>query len=262
MRLLAGTSGYAYKEWKGSFYPKDQSNDSMLSFYAGKFGTVEINNTFYRMPSERVLVQWAEQVPDGFRFVLKASRRITHMQRLKNVEDPLSYLINNASLLGSKLGAMLFQLPPNMKKNLERLTTFLALLPDGWPAALEFRHDSWFDDEVYDALRSSGAALCVADTAEGPSCSSSTKTKGRDRLWLGASSMSSPPEDYRPASFSKRLHWAAVAGITESRPIRTSARSLNAGSALIVFSSTGRGSRSAAARSTTTSLGSSCSGSP
>jgi uncharacterized protein YecE (DUF72 family) len=154
----------------------------MLSFYAGKFGTVEINNTFYRMPSERVLVQWAEQVPDGFRFVLKASRRITHMQRLKNVEDPLSYLINNASLLGSKLGAMLFQLPPNMKKNLERLTTFLALLPDGWPAALEFRHDSWFDDEVYDALRSSGAALCVADTAEGETPLVATGTRGYLRL--------------------------------------------------------------------------------
>jgi uncharacterized protein YecE (DUF72 family) len=179
---LVGTSGYAYKEWKGSFYPDDLPNDDMLSFYAGQFGTVEINNTFYRMPSEKVLMQWAERVPQGFRFVLKASRRITHQQRLRNVEDPLTYLINNTALLGARLGAMLFQLPPNMKKDVERLRAFLALLPDGWPTALEFRHDSWFDDEVYDALRARGAALCVADTEEGDTPLVATGPRGYLRL--------------------------------------------------------------------------------
>jgi uncharacterized protein YecE (DUF72 family) len=167
MQVLTGTSGYSYKEWKGSFYPEDLASDDMLRFYGEQFRTVEINNTFYRMPSEKVLVQWGERVPDGFRFVLKASRRITHMQRLKNVDDPLSYLVNNASVLGAKLGAMLFQLPPNMKQDLERLGEFLDLLPKGWPAAFEFRHQSWFDEAVYEALRSKGAALCIADTDDG-----------------------------------------------------------------------------------------------
>ncbi len=167
MQVLAGTSGYAYKEWKGSFYPEDLANDDMLRFYGEQFRTVEINNTFYRMPSEKVLVQWGERVPDGFRFALKASRRITHMQRLRNVDDPLSYVVNNAALLGAKLGAMLFQLPPNVKRGMERLTAFLDLLPEGWPAAFEFRHESWFDEDVYEALRSRGAALCVADTDDG-----------------------------------------------------------------------------------------------
>jgi uncharacterized protein YecE (DUF72 family) len=182
MRVLAGTSGYAYKEWKGSFYPEDLPSDGMLSFYAQQLGTVEINNTFYRMPSEKVLVQWAERVPDGFRFVLKASRRITHMHRLKSADDPLAYLVNNASVMGAKLGAMLFQLPPNMKKDLERLTDFLALLPSGWPAAFEFRHDSWFEDDVYEALRAHGTALCVADTQEGETPLVATGRRGYLRL--------------------------------------------------------------------------------
>ena len=182
MQVLAGTSGYAYKEWKGSFYPEDLANDDMLRFYGEQFRTVEINNTFYRMPSEKVLVQWGERVPDGFRFVLKASRRITHMQRLKNVDDPLSYVVNNASLLGAKLGAMLFQLPPNMKRDMERLTAFLDLLPEGWPAAFEFRHESWFDEDVYEALRSRGVALCVADTDDGETPLVTTGKTGYVRL--------------------------------------------------------------------------------
>jgi len=182
MRVLAGTSGYAYKEWKGSFYPDDLPSDEMLSFYARQLGAVEINNTFYRMPSEKVLVQWSERVPDGFRFVLKASRRITHMHRLKGADDPLAYLVNNASVMGTKLGAMLFQLPPNMKKDLERLTSFLDLLPGGWPAAFEFRHESWFEDDVYDALREHGTALCVADTPEGQTPLVATGSRGYLRL--------------------------------------------------------------------------------
>ena len=166
MRILVGTSGYQYKEWKGSFYPDDMSTDGMLAYYAGEFPTVEVNNTFYRIPKEAVVVKWTEQVPDGFRFVLKASRRITHMHRLKNTEEPLQWYLRACSQLGPKRGASLFQLPPNMKKDLERLQTFLGLLPNRWPAALEFRHESWFDDDVYEVLRERNAALCVADTAE------------------------------------------------------------------------------------------------
>ena len=168
MQILVGTSGYSYKEWKGPFYPKNLKSDEMLGYYGKQFATVEINNTFYRMPKESVLQNWAAQVPASFRFVLKASRRITHLQRLKDVEGPLSYLINTATVLGKKLGPLLFQLPPNMKKDLSRLEIFLALLPDGRRTALEFRHDSWFDDEVYQALRASNAALCIADTDEKP----------------------------------------------------------------------------------------------
>ncbi len=166
MRVLVGTSGYAYKEWKGSFYPDDLKAEAYLRYYAERFPTVEINNTFYRMPRERVLLDWATQVPDRFTFVLKASRRITHLQRLKDVEDPLSYLLNTASVLGPKLGPLLFQLPPNLKKDLARLDAFLPLVPPAWRAAMEFRHASWFDDAVYDALRRHNVALCAADTDE------------------------------------------------------------------------------------------------
>ncbi|NIM51623.1 MAG: DUF72 domain-containing protein [Gemmatimonadales bacterium] len=182
MRVLVGTSGYAYKEWKGSFYPSDLPNDQMLRFYAERFPTVEINNTFYRMPSEKVLLQWGEQVPDRFSFVLKASRRITHQHRLKDTQDPLAYLLKNASVLGNRLGPMLFQLPPNMKKDLPRLQDFLELLPSRWSAAFEFRHASWFEDDVYEALRSRNVALCVADTEDGETPFVSTATVGYLRL--------------------------------------------------------------------------------
>jgi len=167
MRVLAGTSGYAYKEWKGSFYPEDLKNDGMLAFYAQHFRTVEINNTFYRLPSKKVLQQWDDQVTDDFAFVLKASQRITHHKRLKNADEPLGYLLENAQVLGQRLGPILFQLPPNMKKDLERLQDFLRLLPEGTEAAFEFRHLSWFEEDVYAALRTHGKALCVADTEDG-----------------------------------------------------------------------------------------------
>jgi uncharacterized protein YecE (DUF72 family) len=182
MRVLAGTSGYSYKEWRGSFYPEKLATDKMLRFYGEQFDSVEINNTFYRMPSEKVLVQWAEQVPEGFRFVLKASRRITHQHRLKNAGEPLGYMLRNASVLGDKLGPTLFQLPPNLKQDLARLQDFLVLLPNRWPAAFEFRNASWFDDQVYDALRERGAALCVADTEDGETPLVSTASRGYLRL--------------------------------------------------------------------------------
>ena len=165
MRVLTGTSGYSYKEWKGVFYPEDLPNDRMLAYYAERLGAVEINNTFYRMPSESLLASWAEQTPETFRFVLKASRRITHFKRLKDCESELEYFLETAVTLGERLGGLLFQLPPNFKKDAERLGAFLDTLPPRCRAAFEFRHESWFDDETWDLLSGHrGATLCVAET--------------------------------------------------------------------------------------------------
>ena len=169
MQLLAGTSGFSYKEWLGKFYPEKHPADQMLRYYASHFATVEINNTFYRMPAEVMLANWAEQVPDGFLFTLKAPRRITHELRLKECEAHVAEFLKRARKLGAKLGPLLFQLPPFLKKDLPRLRGFLALLPAGQPAAFEFRNDSWQDDEVYEALRAKGAMLCYTDTDEGDS---------------------------------------------------------------------------------------------
>ena len=167
VRVAVGTSGYAYKEWKGTFYPEKLPPDQMLRYYGEQFPTVEINNTFYRMPSEKVVLNWASQVPDAFQFVLKASQRITHQKRLQDVGEELGYFLKTSSALGPKLGPTLFQLPPNFKKDVARLEAFLALLPKRWRAAMEFRHASWLDDEVFAALRNHGVALCGADTDEG-----------------------------------------------------------------------------------------------
>lgn len=167
MRVLAGTSGWQYKEWKGSFYPDAMPTDGMLSYYADRFRTVEVNNTFYRMPKESVLQGWAERVPDGFSFVLKASQRITHHARLKETAiDSLDYLLRTAAALGDRLGPILFQLPPNMKKDSARLAEFLEHVPAGTRAAFEFRHPSWLEDDVFDLLRAHDLALCIASTEE------------------------------------------------------------------------------------------------
>ena len=164
MRLLAGTSGYAFKEWKGSFYPDGTKDDGMLGYYATRFPTVEINNTFYRMPRENVLQDWASQVPESFTFAIKASQRITHHARLKpESKELVYYLMKNTELLGAKLGPVLFQLPPNMKKDLERLQTFLEFLPGGRRFAFEFRHSSWFDEDVVEALRAKDVAMTIID---------------------------------------------------------------------------------------------------
>lgn len=167
MKTLIGTSGFSYKQWKGAFYPADVSPDEMLRHYADKFAAVEINNTFYRMPRAHVLEGWRDQVPETFRFAVKASRRITHLKRLADVEEPLGYLLEAVATLGARLGVVLYQLPPFMKKDLPRLEAFLAALPETPRAAMEFRNDSWFADDVYDALRARGVALCVADTDDG-----------------------------------------------------------------------------------------------
>src|SRR5918992_4877567 len=167
-RLLAGASGYSFKEWKGVFYPRDMKPEAMLAWYAERLPTVEINNTFYRMPAAAMLESWARSTPADFRFAIKASRRITHMARLKadSAADSVQYLYRNLAALGAKRGPVLFQLPPQMKKDLARLSDFLALLPQDHGAAFEFRNDSWFDDEVYDALRTAGAALCLSERAD------------------------------------------------------------------------------------------------
>jgi len=163
MNLYVGTSGYSYKEWKGTFYPKDLPAKGMLRYYGEQFRTVEINNTFYRMPKASVLETWADEVPADFKFVLKASQRITHMQRLKNAGDAVSHLLEVSGALQERLGPLLFQLPPNLKKDLPRLRDFLALLPRHRRAAFEFRHQSWFDEEVLGLLRDHRAVLCIAE---------------------------------------------------------------------------------------------------
>ncbi len=168
MDLRAGTSGFAYKEWKGPFYPEDLPADGMLGHYAGRLPAVEINNTFYRLPREGVLAGWAAAVPAGFRFSIKASRKITHFGRLAGVEGETRYLLDAVGALGDKLGALLFQLPPNLRCDLERLTAFCALLPPHTPAAFEFRHPSWDVPEVAAHLASCGFARVVADTDEAP----------------------------------------------------------------------------------------------
>jgi uncharacterized protein YecE (DUF72 family) len=163
MKLYVGTSGYSYKAWKGRFYPADLPEKRMLNYYGQHFRTVEINNTFYRMPTLAVVEAWAGEVPEDFRFVLKAPQRITHLKRLKDAGDAVGHLLEVAGALEARLGPLLFQLPPNLAKDAARLRDFLALLPRERRAAFEFRHPSWFDDEVYGLLREHGAALCIAE---------------------------------------------------------------------------------------------------
>ncbi len=167
MRVFAGTSGYSYTAWRGSFYPERLPAGEMLRFYATRLPTVEINNTFYRMPNAELLERWARDTPDTFSLALKAPQRITHVKRL-NDPDSLAFFLKTAGALGGRLGPVLFQLPPFMKKDLDRLRSFLALLPEGVRAAFEFRHATWLDDDVHAALRDHGAALCLADTDEQP----------------------------------------------------------------------------------------------
>ena len=165
--MLAGTSGYSYKEWLGPFYPEKLPANEMLRYYAERLRTVEINNTFYRMPAESMLARWSEEVSEGFVFTLKAPRGITHVKRLAEVETSVAEFLRRAAALRDKLGVVLFQLPPFLRKDLPRLRDFLRLLPPGQDVAVEFRHASWWDDEVYATLREHATMLCVADTDEG-----------------------------------------------------------------------------------------------
>lgn len=163
-RVLVGTSGYNYPEWRGSFYPEKLSTSKMLAYYAERFPTVEINYTFYRIPTEKLLAGWAEGTPENFTFTLKAPRRITHDSKLQRSEELLQTFCRTARTLGPKLATLLFQLPPTFKKDARVLSEFVELLPEGTRAAFEFRHDSWFDAETFETLRRRNIALCVADS--------------------------------------------------------------------------------------------------
>jgi uncharacterized protein YecE (DUF72 family) len=167
MKLHVGTSGYSYKEWKGIFYPERLPAKEMLHYYAERLPAVEINNTFYRLPKADMLEAWGEQVPSGFVFSLKASRRITHLKRLKDAADETDYLFRTSAVLGEKLGVILFQLPPYLKKDAARLEAFLTKLPEGARAAFEFRHPTWLDEETQALLRVRDCALCLAETDDG-----------------------------------------------------------------------------------------------
>jgi uncharacterized protein YecE (DUF72 family) len=168
MKLHVGTSGYSYKEWKGNFYPEDLPAKEMLAYYSQRLPAVEINNTFYRLPQPGMIENWKQQVPPRFRFSIKASQRITHIKRINNVADETKYLLETVALLEDRLGVVLFQLPPNMKKDTGRLKAFLDLLSTEVRAAFEFRHETWFDDEVFSLLRAKDCALVVSDTDEKP----------------------------------------------------------------------------------------------
>ena len=168
MKIHVGTSGYSYTEWKGKFYPEKIPAKEMLRFYSGRLGAVEINNTFYHMPKESVLKSWAEQVPDDFVFAIKAPQIITHLKRLRNVGSETEYLFNTLSVLGRKLGPVLFQFPGSFHADRPSLQDLLALIPQNASCAFEFRNPSWFDAKILDLLRERGFSLCIADTDEKP----------------------------------------------------------------------------------------------
>ena len=162
-RAWIGTSGFSYKEWKPSFYPAELASDKFLSHYASRLNSVEIDYTFYRMPNQKTLESWKAATHDGFRFAIKASQRITHRERLRVPSDSLDYLLKVLPTLGTRLGLVLYQLPPFFRCDLERLAAFLSALPAGIPSAFEFRHPSWFVDDVYRLLEKHGTGLCIHD---------------------------------------------------------------------------------------------------
>jgi len=182
MTVRVGTSGYNYPEWRGSFYPADLPARQMFAYYAARLGTVEINATFYRMPTPKTVAGWAEASPPGFVFVLKAPQRITHFARLRDVDEPLRFFCDTARLLGDRLGPLLFQLPPNFKKDTGRLADVLVQIPPELRSAWEFRHESWFADDVYERMRARNAALCIADTEDGTTPAVATADFGYLRL--------------------------------------------------------------------------------
>src|SRR5262245_59553076 len=206
MRYLIGTSGYNYPEWRGSFYPEKFPTNRMLAYYAERFTTVEVNYTFYRMPTEKLLDGWAAVTPDGFTFTLKAPKRITHDARLQQCEELTGAFCRIAATLGPKLGALLFQLPPNFKRNDAVLAAFLDTLPHGAHAAFEFRHESWHDEAVFAALRARNYALCVADSEKMSTPVVATADYGYFRL---------RDEGYQPGDIQR---WAAVmSGLSQVR---------------------------------------------
>ena len=168
MKIYVGTSGYGYKEWKGKFYPEKISAKEMLRFYSERLNTVEINNTFYHMPKEAVLASWAEQVQRDFVFAIKAPQVITHLKQLRNVGAETEYLFRSLSVLGRKLGPVLFQLPRSFHADRPALKDFLDLIPGNMSCAFEFRNPSWLDVEILNLLRERGCSLCIVDADENP----------------------------------------------------------------------------------------------
>lgn len=166
--IYVGTSGYSYKEWKGSFYPENISPKEMLSYYSSRFNSVELNNTFYRVPQPSMIETWKAQVPENFRFSIKASQGITHFRRLKDAAHPTRLMLETVSALEDRLGAVIFRLPSDMKKDLERLESCLKQLPRDTPTAFDFRNQTWFDDDVFELLRGENRALVVSDTEDLP----------------------------------------------------------------------------------------------
>ena len=168
MTLYVGTSGYSYKEWKGSFYPETIPAKDMLAYYAARLHAVELNNTFYRMPQPSMIESWKAQVPENFRFSVKAPQSITHFRRLNNAGPQTQLMLKTVAALEDRLGAVIFRLPENMKKDLKRLEAFMKELPAETPAVFDFRHPTWFDDEVVALLRSQKRVFCVSDIEELP----------------------------------------------------------------------------------------------
>ena len=165
MKTWIGTSGFQYVEWKGNFYPEDLPTSKMLPYFAERLSTTEINYTFHRIPSPKTIENWLAQTPENFRFALKAPQKITHFAKLRDCQDTLAYFCRVISALGERLGPVLFQLPPNFKKDSDVLSSFLRELP-AMRAAFEFRHESWFDETVFALLRERNVALCIAETAK------------------------------------------------------------------------------------------------
>jgi uncharacterized protein YecE (DUF72 family) len=195
--IHVGTSGYNYTEWRGTFYPGDLKTKDMFAFYSSKFHTVEINYTFYRMPTTKTTAAWLAQAPAGFRYALKAPQRITHIQRLMNSHDTVSFFCDAARVLGEHLGPLLFQLPPTFRCDLSRLEGFLKLLPVDLKTAFEFRHDSWLVEDVYALLSAHNIALCIADFGDKTTPLRPTAKHGYLRL---------RDEGYEPADL---VQWAA-----------------------------------------------------
>ena len=162
-KYYVGCSGWHYEHWRGLYYPQDLPNAKWLSFYARQFHTVELNNTFYRLPSEKAFTTWRESTPDNFMFAVKVSRFITHIKRLRNVGPAVEAFLSRADFLGEKLGPLLYQVPPSMKRNDELLQSFLSSLPRRYQRVIEFRHESWIDEAVFDILRRHHVGLCVFD---------------------------------------------------------------------------------------------------
>jgi len=196
--IWVGTSGYNYPEWKGTFYPETLPASKMLPFYAQQFATVEINYTFYRAPNEKILQGWDAATPERFKLTLKAPKRITHDARLRDCGDRVRQFLETASVLGPKLGALLFQLPPNLRKNIALFDAFLEAFPPRVCAAFEFRHASWFDEEIYERLHARNLALCVADSEKLSTPEVVTADYGYFRL---------RDEGYTPADIER---WAGV----------------------------------------------------